>query len=72
MTQIKDIKIGEYYRHKNAPNYAWAKVLEIIKPHTGVNIHSYPIIKCEWTVAKNVNFGLIKYFKASDLKKEER
>jgi hypothetical protein len=63
----KNIIIGEYYRHKDTPKYAWAKVLEIIKPHTGINIHGYQIAKCEWSVGKNDTFGFIKYFKVSDL-----
>ncbi len=61
------IKIGNYYRHKNTPNYAWAKVLSIIPPRTGVNTHDYPIAECEWTMSKNDSFGLIKYFKLTDL-----
>lgn len=59
--------IGECYRHKNTPHYGWAKVLEIIKPHSGVNRHNYSIAKCEWAIDKNDSFGLIKYFKVTDL-----
>ena len=59
--------VGVYCRHKNTPTYGWARVLEIIKPHKGVNTHSYPIAKCEWGVDKNALVGLIKYFKVSDL-----
>ena len=65
----KTVKIGEYYRHADTPNYAWAKVLEVIKPHTGLNTHGYLIAKCEWTLSQNDTFGLIKYFKLSDLVK---
>lgn len=65
--RIKSITINSYYRHKNTPNYAWAKVLEILSPHTGINTHGYYIVKCEWTVNKDSGFGFIKYFKASDL-----
>ena len=64
---MKGKVIGKYFRHKNTPRYGWAKVLEIIKPHTGVNKHNYPIAKCEWTVFKNETFGIIKYFKVSNL-----
>lgn len=63
----KTIKIGEYYRHRNTPNYGWAKALEVIKPHTGVNTHGYLIVECEWTLSQNDSFGIIKYFKPSDL-----
>lgn len=62
-----NITIGEHYRHKNTPNYAWAKALKIIPPHTGVNTHNYPIVKCEWALEQNSSLGLIKYFKVSDL-----
>jgi len=61
---------GDYYRHKNTPYSGWAKILEIIKPHTGLNTHAYPIAKCEWAIDKYATFGLIKYFKVTDLIKE--
>jgi len=61
------LKIGHYYRHRDTPTYAWAKALEIIPPKTGVNTHGYLIVKCEWVLDKNSSFGLIKYFKLSDL-----
>jgi hypothetical protein len=66
----KDLVIGEYYRHKATPNYSWAKILEIIEPHTGVNNNNYPVAKCELTVDKGDTFGMIKYFKLSNLIKE--
>ena len=61
----KNVVIGNYYRHKDTPNYGWAKVLEIIKPHSGV--HGYLIAKCEWSLGKDDLSGMIKYFKLSDL-----
>ncbi|KKM76440.1 hypothetical protein LCGC14_1380010 [marine sediment metagenome] len=61
------IVIGEYYRHHATPKYGWAKALEKIKPKTGVNTHTYTIVKCEWTVGKGGTFGLIKYFRLCDL-----
>lgn len=61
------IVIGEYYRHKDTPNYAWAKVIEILPPRKGINTTSSTIAKCEWTVDKNDKFGLIKHFKVSSL-----
>ena len=64
------IKIGEYYRHRFTPNTGWAKVLEVIKPFSGVNTHRYSIVRCEWTVDRNDLVGLIKYFKVSDLQGE--
>ena len=65
-----NVVIGDYYRHRDHPNYAWAKVLKIIKPRSGVNVHGYLIAECEWTLGKNDSFGLIKHFKLSDLIKE--
>ena len=63
----KDIAIGNYYRHRNTPKYAWAKVLAILPPRKGLNTHNYWIAKCEWSVDKDASFGLIKYFRLSDL-----
>jgi hypothetical protein len=65
--RIKDVIMGKYYRHKDHPDYAWAKPLKIIPPKQGVNTHGYPIIECEWTIYKDATTGLIKYFKASNL-----
>ena len=66
----QDIVIGNYYRHKESPRYAWAKAVEILNPKTGVNAHAYKIVKCEWTTDKNESFGLIKYFRPRDLIKD--
>ena len=63
----KDIVIGNYYRHITSPDYAWAKAVEILKPKRAPNTHNYIIVKCEWTVEKNQNIGLIKYFRPCDL-----
>lgn len=68
----KNIIIGEHYRRKTTPNYAWAKVLAILPPHKGLNPRGYWIAKCEWALEKNDTFGLIKYFKLSDLIVERR
>ncbi len=65
----KNIIIGDYYRHKDHPNYAWAKVLKVMPPKTGINTHGYFIVKCEWSVEKGDSFGFIKHFKLSDLVK---
>ena len=63
----KNVVIGDYYRHRGTPKYGWARVLFVLTPHTGVNIHRYLVVKCEWTLEKGDSFGLIKYFKLSDL-----
>lgn len=66
----QDIVIGEYYRHKDHPNYAYAKPIAQLKPHSGLNTHGYTIFKCEWSTEKDPAFGLIKYFRATDLIRE--
>ena len=63
----KNVVIGNYYRHRTTSEYGWAKVLSVLLPHKGLNTHGYLIEKCEWTLEKNASFGLIKYFKLSDL-----
>jgi hypothetical protein len=65
--RLQDIKIGEYYRHKEHPNYAWAKAIKVCPPHSGINNNNYFAIECEWTIDKNDTFGLIKYFRPQDL-----
>jgi hypothetical protein len=72
--RLRDIKIGEYYRHKDHQGYAWARVIRIIPPHTIANPRSYALVVCEWGVNKPQDtdtFGIIKYFRASDLVKEK-
>jgi hypothetical protein len=59
--------VGDYVRHRTTPRYCWAKILEIIPPHKGKNVHGYKIARCEWTVGKGDAIGLIKYFRLSDL-----
>ena len=59
--------VGESYRHKDNPNYCWAKVIAILKPKEAENPHNRIIVKCEWSQNKNDQVGLIKYFKPSDL-----
>lgn len=66
----KTAKIGKYYRHKNTPNYGWAKLIEIIPPRKGINTTNYIVGKCEWSVHKNDTLGLYRYFRLSDLLEE--
>jgi len=65
--RVQDIKLGEYYRHKTSPQYGWAKALKILKPKEGVNTNTYSVVQCEWGTDKSGVFGLIKYFRPSDL-----
>ena len=77
--RTQDIVIGETYRHRSHPNYAYAKAVKIIKPMPifkrkyaydlteGEKEVKCVCIKCEYTLSKNDSFGLIKYFRPCDL-----
>ena len=81
--RTQDIVLGETYRHRDHPSYGYAKAIKIIKPTAKYKQkYAYDLtdseksvksvcVKCEWTVAKNDKFGLIKYFRPYDLLKEE-
>lgn len=80
--RTQDIVIGETYRHRDHPNYAYAKALKIIRPMAKFKQqYAYDLsddekavktvcVKCEWTINKNDSFGLIKYFRPCDLVKD--
>jgi hypothetical protein len=68
--RVKDLIIGETYRHKDNPKIGYAKVVRILKPKEDINPHNRIIVKCEWTYSKNADIGLIKYFNPRDLEKE--
>lgn len=80
--RTQDIVIGETYRHRDYPNYAYAKALKIIRPMAKYNQqYAYDLsdeekavktvcVKCGWTINKNDSFGLIKYFRPCDLVKD--
>ena len=59
--------IGESYRHKDHPDYCWAKVVMILQPKEGGNTLNKIVVKCKYSQCKDDSFGLIKYFKPSDL-----
>ena len=76
--RTQDIKIGEYYRHREHPNYAYAKALKIIRPmakykqkNSGYTEDEMTVncvaVKCEYVVNKSDTIGLIKYFRPCDL-----
>lgn len=81
--RTQDIVIGETYRHRTSPNYGFAKVIKIIKPMAKFKQqYAYDLtpeekvvkivcVKCEWTIGKDDDFGLIKYFRPCDLVKEK-
>lgn len=64
---MRKVVIGEHYRHKSTPDYAWAKVLEVLEPNQYPNTNKYKVAKCEWSVYQDSKAGMIKYFKLSDL-----
>jgi hypothetical protein len=71
------------YRHRDHPNYAYAKALKIIRPMADYKKKdAYDLteeeknvkvvcIKCNWSIDKNDSFGLIKYFRPCDLVKDK-
>jgi hypothetical protein len=61
------LTIGKSYRHKDNKSYGWAKVIKILKPKECENTQGYIIVKCEWSVDKDSSFGMIKYFRPSNL-----
>jgi hypothetical protein len=81
--RVQDIVIGETYRHRDHPNYAYAKALKIIRPMAKYKQKNaldlteaekaikVVCVKCEWSLSKNDIFGFIKYFRPCDLVKEE-
>ena len=63
-----DIRVGEFYRVKGN-EYAYAKVIEVIPPMTSINNTRAYVAKCQWVINKDDKFGMIKYFKISELTK---
>jgi len=82
--RTQDIVIGEIYRHRDHPDYAYAKALKIIRPLPKFKQKNcYDLtdeekavttvcIKCEWTINKNDSFGYIKYFRPCDLVRDKK
>lgn len=67
--RAKDMKIGDSYRHKDHPNYCWAKAVKILKPKEAENPHNRIIVKCIYSQNRDDSFGIVKYFKPQDLVK---
>ncbi len=65
--KISSIVVGESYRMKDHPDYCYAEAVSILRPKEGINVHTYSIVKCKYSVEKNSKFSLIKYFKPGDL-----
>ncbi|MEF2243990.1 hypothetical protein [Paenibacillus sp. IITD108] len=69
--RLQDVIIGKFYQHKSTPNYAYARAIDKLKPKERENINNYAVVKCQWSVDKSEDFGLIKYFRPSDLVEEK-
>lgn len=65
--RVKDIVIGESYRHKDRPSYCWAKAVKVLRPKEGENTTTRIVVKCEWSQDKNAPVGMIKYFSPANL-----
>ena len=65
--RVKNIVIGNSYRHKDHPYYGWAKVVTVLRPKEVENTTRRIVVKCQWSINKNDTFGLIKYFRPMDL-----
>ena len=65
--RAKDLIIGESYRHKDNPDYCYAKVIKVLQPKEGENPLNRIVVKCEYSQNKDSQFGMIKYFNPSDL-----
>lgn len=79
--RLQDIKVGEYYRlaitkgcgEYNSGYYGWVKVLEIFKKgqYNNPDPQKKSVVKCEHTVEKDSTCGFIRYFRPSELVKEQ-
>lgn len=67
--QVMAIEIGKVYRHRDNPEIGFAKALEILPARKGENKSSCKVVKVQWSTDNRFEFGLIKYFKQSDLVK---
>jgi hypothetical protein len=74
--RIQDIKIGEYYRLTGTNEYygyyGWVKVLKIYKKGQWDNPFKVSCVMCKQVVSRDCKVGLFKYFRPSELIKEEQ
>jgi hypothetical protein len=66
------VEVGSVYRHRDNPNIGYAKVLEVMPAESGINKNGHKVVKVEWSQRPDFTFGLIKYFKQSDMVKERQ
>lgn len=65
--KISEIVNGQLYRHRENPNYGYARAKMVLKSSHPLNGHKYTLVRCEWTTDGGDNFGLIRYFRPCDL-----
>jgi len=63
--RAKDIVIGKTYKLKNNPYFI--EPLKILKPKEEENVNNYIVVKCVFLTSIRDKFGIIKYFKPSDI-----
>ena len=68
--RAKDIKIDSIYKHKDdIKKHIFCMAKEIIPPKTGINQTGCVLVRVVLSQDKDCSWGIIKYFKASDLVK---
>lgn len=58
---FKDLKLGEYYRHRSSPNNHWAVPRQVLVKK------GKKIVECMWIENESFASGIIKHFRVSDL-----
>ena len=66
----QDIKVGQFYRLKDTPDYGYVKALKVLRPKEGENTKTYTVVKCEHTVYKGDLLYFIRFFRPCDMVKE--
>lgn len=69
---IKDIEIGKHYRLKSSPTYGYVEPIAIYRKGQFDNpIKSKNVVECWHFVNRDDNIGFHRFFKPSDIMKEE-
>ena len=64
--KASNIEIGKWYSIKDNPYYF--KPLKVLTPKEGGNPHNRIVVKGLFSTSRHDSFGLIRYFKPSDIK----
>jgi len=65
--RAKDIILGESYRHRDHPNYGWARAIKVLPQKKDENTLNKIVVRCEWSVDKDSALSITKYFLPRDL-----